>query len=178
MKLFDAIADPDLLSRRLGIAACNVISEEDVPKLEKHEQMSIFDLGREEEDTAEDDEKLAKERALQEAMLEMDMYLPVSIGQSFALEGVRAGDYTLTITSPGEGWIPKSKEAVIWMTSIVYLIRSGDASITSCLRRNTAEESYTKKSRRISEKSCGSCVSRNMWKLSKQSCARIMCICL
>lgn len=41
-----------------------------------------------------------------EAMLEMDMYLPVSIGQSFALEGVRAGDYVLTITSPGEGWIP------------------------------------------------------------------------
>ena len=33
--------------------------------------MSIFDLGREEEDTTEDDEKLAKERALQEAMLEI-----------------------------------------------------------------------------------------------------------
>ena len=71
MKLFDAIADPDLLSRRLGIAACNVISEEDVPKLEKHEQISIFDLGKEDEDTAEQDEKLAKERALQEAMLEI-----------------------------------------------------------------------------------------------------------
>ena len=37
---------------------------------------------------------------------EMKFTLPVSIGQSFALEGVRAGDYTLTITSPGEGWIP------------------------------------------------------------------------
>ena len=71
MKLFDAIADPDLLSRRLGIAACNVISEEDVPKLEKHEQISIFDLGKEEEETTEQDEKLAKERALQEAMLEI-----------------------------------------------------------------------------------------------------------
>ena len=33
--------------------------------------MSIFDLGREEEDNSEDDEKLAKERALQEAMLEI-----------------------------------------------------------------------------------------------------------
>ena len=71
MKLFEAIADPDLLSRRLGIAACNVISEEDLPKLEKHEQMSIFDLGKEDEDTTEHDEKLAKERALQEAMLEI-----------------------------------------------------------------------------------------------------------
>ena len=33
--------------------------------------MSIFDLGKEEENTTEDDEKLAKERALQEAMLEL-----------------------------------------------------------------------------------------------------------
>ena len=65
------IADPDLLSRRLGIAACNVISEDDVPKLEKHEQISIFDLGKDEEETTEQDEKLAKERALQEAMLEI-----------------------------------------------------------------------------------------------------------
>ncbi len=71
MKLFDAIADPDLLSRRLGIAACNVISEEDIPREEKYEQMSIFDLAKTPEDKKETEEKLAKERALQEAMLEL-----------------------------------------------------------------------------------------------------------
>lgn len=71
MKLFDAIADPDLLSRRLGIAACNVISEEDIPKEERYEQMSIFDLAQTPEEKKETEEKLAKERALQEAMLEL-----------------------------------------------------------------------------------------------------------
>ncbi len=40
---------------------------------------------------------------------EMKLTLPVSIGQSFALEGVRTGDYTLTVTSPGEGWIPAAQ---------------------------------------------------------------------
>jgi len=71
MKIFDAIADPDLLSRRIGIAACNVISEEDVPQRGKCEQMSIFDLESSGEDQAAEDEKLAKERALQQAMLEI-----------------------------------------------------------------------------------------------------------
>ena len=49
-------------------------------------------------------------------MLEMEMTLPVSIGQSFALEGVRAGDYTLTITSPGEGWIPAANTFDVTVT--------------------------------------------------------------
>ena len=74
MKLFDSIADTDLLSRRIGIAACNVIPEDDIPAEEKYEQMSIFDLAEGNEDQAgkdAEDERLAKERALQEAMLEI-----------------------------------------------------------------------------------------------------------
>ena len=71
MKLFDTIAGRGLLSRRIGIAACNVIREKDIPAEEKYEQMSIFDMTEETEDPGIDDEKLAKERALQEAMLEI-----------------------------------------------------------------------------------------------------------
>lgn len=71
MRLFDAIADSKLLSRRIGIAACNVISEEDAPEQGKYEQMSIFDLDRNDEDRKADEKILAKERALQEAMLEL-----------------------------------------------------------------------------------------------------------
>ena len=71
MKLFDSIAGKGLLSRRLCIAACNVISEEDIPQHEKYEQMSIFDLEEKAEDQGAEEEKLAKERALQEAMLEI-----------------------------------------------------------------------------------------------------------
>ena len=68
MKLYDAIADTRLFSRRLGIAACNVIREDEIPQAERYEQMSIFDMDAKPE---EDDEKLSKERALQEAMLEI-----------------------------------------------------------------------------------------------------------
>jgi DNA polymerase V len=71
MKLFDTIAGTGLLSRRIGIAACNVIREEDIPPEEKYEQMSIFDLTDEGEEQDADDDRLSKERALQEAMLEI-----------------------------------------------------------------------------------------------------------
>lgn len=71
MKLFDSIAGKDLLSRRIGIAACNVIREEDIPAEERFEQMSIFDLEDKHEEKSAGDEELAKERALQEAMLEI-----------------------------------------------------------------------------------------------------------
>ena len=106
MKLFDGISDRSLFSRRIGIAACNVISEEDIPQEEKYEQMSIFDLaenltgngdgnadaaakgttkgtadaaangsstGRADgkKNNESTDAELAKERAIQEAMLEI-----------------------------------------------------------------------------------------------------------
>lgn len=71
MKLFDSIAGKDLLSRRIGIAACNVIREEDIPSEERYEQMSIFDLEDKHDEKSTGDEELAKERALQEAMLEI-----------------------------------------------------------------------------------------------------------
>jgi DNA polymerase V len=68
MELFDCIADKNLLSRRLGIAACNVIREDEVSRIQQCEQLSIFDL---EENNEEKEEELTKERALQEAMLEI-----------------------------------------------------------------------------------------------------------
>ena len=70
MKLFDSISDNALLSRRLGIAACNVIPEEDIPLVSKREQISIFDMA-DENAPGEKEESESKERALQEAMLEL-----------------------------------------------------------------------------------------------------------
>lgn len=37
-------------------------------------------------------------------MLDMEITLPVSIGQHFVQEGIRAGQYELKVVSPGEGW--------------------------------------------------------------------------
>ena len=65
MELTDRISDPSLLSRRLNIAACNVIREEDIPESETYEQLDLFSIGQ----TEENDRRKLKERALQQAML-------------------------------------------------------------------------------------------------------------
>lgn len=78
MELFERIMDRDLLSRRIGIAACNVIRESEIPETENYHQMSLFDLmdskAEKPENAAEekkDQEKLEKEKALQQAMLKI-----------------------------------------------------------------------------------------------------------
>lgn len=68
MELFDRIIDKSLSSRRINLAACGVIREEDIPRSEGYTQMSIFDLDTPLE---KDSKALEKERALQEAMLEL-----------------------------------------------------------------------------------------------------------
>lgn len=67
MELFDRIIDKSLFARRLTIAACNVIREEDIPENEYCEQLSLFDT----ENISDDDKTLERERALQEAMLKI-----------------------------------------------------------------------------------------------------------
>ena len=71
MELFDRIVNKELMSRRLGLTACNVLPEDEVPEKENYEQMSIFDLEKPEESYSDDKEQDKKERALQEAMLEI-----------------------------------------------------------------------------------------------------------
>ncbi|MBR1797406.1 MAG: DNA methylase [Clostridiales bacterium] len=90
MELYDRITSGDLMSRRLNLAACNVIREDEIPQSENYEQMSIFDLVSD-VDGASDDKthdkgtgravknaatakkdrarEREKERAIQEAML-------------------------------------------------------------------------------------------------------------
>ena len=98
VELFERIMDRNLLSRRIGIAACNVIREADIPETEQYEQMSLFDLmkqqeqeqkesdrngvtstrarekksqEKQEQEKQDSKEKLEKEKALQKAMLEI-----------------------------------------------------------------------------------------------------------
>ena len=58
------VVDKNLLVRRITIAACNVLSENDIPPSERYEQISLFDEEKPQEDNS-------KERALQEAMLDI-----------------------------------------------------------------------------------------------------------
>ena len=64
VELFESIVDKNLLVRRITIAACNVLSENDIPPSERYEQISLFDEEKPQEDNS-------KERALQEAMLDI-----------------------------------------------------------------------------------------------------------
>jgi len=71
MNLFDQIADKSLMFRRIGIAACNVFLEDAVPQNGRSGQISIFDMEGSDLEFEEESEKLEKERALQDAMLEI-----------------------------------------------------------------------------------------------------------
>ena len=71
MELFDRIIDKSLLTRRLTLVVCNVIREEDIPESEGYEQLSFFDAPAAEEKDKENEKASEKERALQEAVLEI-----------------------------------------------------------------------------------------------------------
>lgn len=66
MSLFDKIIDRSLLSRRITLAACNVIREDEIP--ENYVQLDLFSDPAEEE---QENKQTQKERALQEAMLKI-----------------------------------------------------------------------------------------------------------
>lgn len=74
MKLFDRIMNPQLLSRRITIAACNVITETALSRVKKEEeqftQMDLFtDYSAIEQKKAEEEAGENKEKRIQEAVL-------------------------------------------------------------------------------------------------------------
>ena len=93
MTLYDRIVDPDLLIRRVGIAACNLIPETDIPA-EGPEQMSLFvdyealDKAKAERAAAEE-----RERRLQRATLA----LQDRFGKNVLLKGMNYMDGGATI---------------------------------------------------------------------------------
>ena len=64
MALFERIFDKSLLTRKITIAACNVIREDKIPESERYEQLSLFDTAN-----TIDEKELEKERAIQKAMV-------------------------------------------------------------------------------------------------------------
>lgn len=71
MELFDRISNPGLLFRRITIAACNVIYEDDIPDCERFEQLDIFTIASTQAESEEREKLRQKERALQQAMLKI-----------------------------------------------------------------------------------------------------------
>lgn len=71
MELFDRISQPSLLSRRLNIAACDLVSENDIPYAEQFEQLDFFTIASTQQESEEKEKARHKEKAIQTAVLEI-----------------------------------------------------------------------------------------------------------
>ena len=72
MTLFDRITDPKLLVRRLYVTAGRAVAEGQKRKEEVYEQLDLFtDYAALEEERKKEQETLARERKMQQAMLDI-----------------------------------------------------------------------------------------------------------
>ena len=72
VKLYHEIVNPDLLIRRITMAANHVISEKEVQEEQQYEQMNLFtDFGIAKKEKEEKNEKLEREKKMQKAMLDI-----------------------------------------------------------------------------------------------------------
>lgn len=72
VKLYNEIVNPDLLIRRITMAANHVISEKEVQEEQQYEQMNLFtDFGIAKKEKEEKNEKLEREKKMQKAMLDI-----------------------------------------------------------------------------------------------------------
>ena len=71
MALFERIIDRSLLSRRITLVACNVVREENIPESDGIEQLTLFNMEREQNYDEAAEKASQKEKALQEAMLKI-----------------------------------------------------------------------------------------------------------
>lgn len=92
--LYDRIVNPELLVRRVTVAANHVANETEGKKEERFEQMDLFtDYAALERERAEREEKLDKERRLQEAMLAVKK----KYGKNAMLKGMNLQEGAMTI---------------------------------------------------------------------------------
>ncbi len=96
--LYDRITDPDLLIRRVTVAACNLIPENEIPA-EGPQQMDLFtDYAELERKKAEEQAAEARERKLQKAALVMQE----KFGKNAVLKGMNLQEKATTIARNGQ----------------------------------------------------------------------------
>lgn len=93
MELYERIVNPELLVRRVTVAVNHVVDETDVKEEESFEQMDLFtDYEALERERSEREEKLRKERRLQEAMLSVKK----KYGKNAMLKGMNLQEGAMT----------------------------------------------------------------------------------
>ena len=98
MEIYSRVVDPNLLTRRVNIAACGLIKESESPA-ELPEQLSLFvdfeeEQKRREEETAADE----RERSLQKAMISLQS----RFGKNAVLKGMNLQEGATTIERNGQ----------------------------------------------------------------------------
>lgn len=94
MELYDRIVNPVLLMRRVTVAANRLVSETEVRDAEAFVQLDLFaDYQALEKEKEAEDRQLAKERKLQEAMLE----IKGRYGKNAVLKGMNLQEGAMTI---------------------------------------------------------------------------------
>ncbi len=89
MELFDRIADPNLLSRRITIAACNIITEKTREHLEeKATQYEQLDLFTDYDALKKEKERKARERAKEKSLQEAVLSIKNKYGKNAILKGM------------------------------------------------------------------------------------------
>ena len=99
LKLFDNIADENLLTRRINICANHVIFESDADEKKEYEQLDLFtDYDEVERKNKQKKEFLKKERSIQETMIELKQ----RFGKNAVLKGMNFEDGATTISRNGQ----------------------------------------------------------------------------
>ena len=94
MALYDKIANPDLLVRRVSITANNVIDESQIAKETQYEQLELFtDYQAKEAEEVLEEEELKKEKRLQQAMISIKK----KYGKNSILKGMNFEEGATTI---------------------------------------------------------------------------------
>ena len=93
MDLYDRIVNPDLLVRRINIAANRLVDEHSVAQADSYEQLDLFtDYQAVQKEREAEDEALSKERKLQEAMLAVKK----KYGKNAMLKGMNLQEGAMT----------------------------------------------------------------------------------
>lgn len=94
MELYDRIIDPSLMVRHVTICACRVIPESEIVPKDSYEQLDLFtDYDSAAKERENEDEKLAKERSLQLATLDIKN----KYGKNAILKGTNFLEGAMTI---------------------------------------------------------------------------------
>ncbi len=91
-RLYESITDPELMIRRISVTANHVVYEESLKEEAKFEQLDLFSM-LEEDDNKNEEEKLKKERALQEAEIKIQK----KYGKNAILKGMNLKEGAMTI---------------------------------------------------------------------------------